>query len=82
MLEATEYIIDVTIRNPGLPSYFDRPVEKVLLNAEKSKRKKYLGVARIHRYLSRSPSILTVILGPLPLSFSVSSLHMISLKAD
>ena len=43
VLDATEYIIDVTIRNPGLPSYFKKPVDTVLLNAEKSKRKKYLG---------------------------------------
>ena len=43
VFNATEYIIDVTIRNPGMPSYFKSTVDTVLLNAEKSKQKKYSG---------------------------------------
>ena len=39
----TEYIIDVTARNPSAPSYYKKYVDKVLLGAEKVKRDHFDG---------------------------------------
>ena len=39
----TEYIVDVTVRNPSAPSYYEKSVSDVLSGAEDIKRKAYVG---------------------------------------